>query len=106
MSSLTTFVANLAGSVKWATVRSGAIARDVTLGDLVIHEKSICKSPYQFSASITLHSLSLTIASVVIRAPTLVTRCRTGTTGKASPEATGKASARQHTTTAKTGYSL
>ena len=82
MASLATAVASLAGGVERASVRSSALARDMT----------------QFSASITLHGLGLTVASKVVRTTALVASSRT----RATSETTAEATTRTRGTTTKT----
>lgn len=71
VASLATTVASLSSRVKRSSVGGRAIPRDVT----------------QLSTGVALHSLSLAVASEVVRATALVAGSRAGATDEASPAA-------------------
>lgn len=72
VASFATAVASLAGGVERASVRSSALARDMT----------------KLPTSIALHGLGLTVASKVVRTTALVASSRTRATSETAAEAT------------------
>jgi len=86
MASLAATITSLAGRVQWTTVRSSAVARDVS----------------EFTAGIAFHGLGLAITSVVVRASTLVAGGRTSPTTKSTTESTSITAARNTSATPST----
>ena len=61
---------------------------------------------YEFTTSIALHGLSLTVTSVVVGPSTFVARRRAGSTSHSSSEAAAISTARHHSATASSGPRL
>jgi len=88
VASLTALVASFASSVEWAAIRGRTVTRDVT----------------EFTTSIALHGLCLTISSEVVWSATFVACCRSRAPSKSASwyKSTLKASTRSTNTTAGT----
>lgn len=98
MTGLRALIANLAGGAQRATIGSGAVTGDVTLKNTIniivsyVAHRMLTGGTHKLATGIALHSLSLTVASKVVRAAALVAGGSTRVTTVSATETTGVSS--------------